>query len=57
MSFGTESAGDILCYVHAVATLVVQHDTVAAGRHPAVHTEGSGFVICYASVIAVKADA
>ena len=57
MSFGTESASNILGYVHTIATLVIQYNAVASGGHSTVNTEGCRLVIRYASVIAVEADA
>ena len=37
-----EGAGNIMGDLHTVATLVIQHHTVPAGTHTAVHTQGGG---------------
>ena len=53
--FRSERCRNILGNFHAVTALVVQHDAVAAGRHSAVHAEGSGGVLRQTAVVPVEA--
>ena len=57
VSFGTKSAGYVFGHIHTVAALIVQHHTVTAGRHSAVHTEGGGLIVRQLCVVPVEADA
>ena len=53
--FRSERRGNLLCDVHAVAALVVQHDAVTTGTHSAVHAEGGGSVVRQTAVVSIEA--
>jgi N-acetylglucosamine-6-phosphate deacetylase len=40
MCLCAKSASEVMGHIHAVATLVIQNDTISSGGHSAIHTQG-----------------
>ena len=55
MRLGSERSGDLIGDIHAVASLVVENDSIPARTHSAVHTQGRRNIPGQISVVAVKA--